>query len=97
MPSLLSDRLRQALRDFKHAAANRAKLELETESGFRERSQALENEYHTQLQQIETSNQEAMAEAEHEVQSARIRTQAQTDLSREAQVVRKLNSVCHPQ
>jgi hypothetical protein len=35
--------------------------------------------------------------ADRDNKLTRIRTQAQTDLSREAQVVRKLNSVCHPQ
>jgi hypothetical protein len=35
--------------------------------------------------------------AEQSTRLTRIRTQAQTDLSREAQVVRKLNAVCHPQ
>lgn len=35
--------------------------------------------------------------ADRDTRLTRIRTQAQTDLSREAQVVRKLNSVCHPQ
>jgi hypothetical protein len=35
--------------------------------------------------------------ADRDNRLTRIRTQAQTDLSREAQVVRKLNSVCHPQ
>jgi hypothetical protein len=34
---------------------------------------------------------------DRDTQLTRIRTQAQTDLSREAQVVRKLNTVCHPQ
>jgi len=35
--------------------------------------------------------------ADQSARLTRIRTQAQTDLSREAQVVRKLNAVCHPQ
>jgi hypothetical protein len=35
--------------------------------------------------------------ADQSARLARIRTQAQAEISREAQVVRKLNSVCHPQ
>ena len=58
MPPLLSDRLRQALRDFKQVAAARARLELETESSFRERSQLIEREYQDDLERIDHAYQE---------------------------------------
>ena len=77
MSQLLSERLRQALREFKHAAAVRAKLEMETEAGFRERSQALESEHNDHLRRIERAFREGTAEAEHEIQEARTRVQAQ--------------------
>ena len=71
MPLLLADRLRQSLSDFKQVAAARARLEMEVESGFRERAQTLEREHKDKLRHIETTYQEEMAAAEQAVTGAR--------------------------
>src|SRR5437868_8320450 len=71
MSPTLSERLRQALRDFKQVAAARARLELETETAFRERSQVIEREYQDDSQRIDSANKEAFAAAEGEYNEAR--------------------------
>src|SRR5437868_14657648 len=73
----LCERLRQALRDFKQVAAARARLELETETGFRERLQVLEREAQDQAQRLDQAYQEGLAEAELEINTARIGILAQ--------------------
>jgi energy-coupling factor transporter ATP-binding protein EcfA2 len=71
MPPLLSERLRQALRDFKQVCAARARLELETETSFRERSQVIERECQERLEHIDGVYREGLTGAEREFDEAR--------------------------
>lgn len=91
MPSPLCERLRQALRDFKQAAAARARLELETETSFRERTQALEKEHQDQVKRIDKAFQEGMAAAHAEVGAARtsLKTHFDADEARAHQELEK--------
>jgi hypothetical protein len=60
-----------ALRDFKQVAAARARLELETENSFRERTQAIELEYQDEIQRIESAYQDGMTAAQQAHDEAR--------------------------
>src|SRR5207248_9123873 len=66
-----SERLRLAFRNFKEVAAMRARLELETETRFRERTLALETEHQQELTGVDQAYQEGLAAAEQEANEAR--------------------------
>jgi hypothetical protein len=79
MPVPLSEQLRQALRDFKQVAAARARLEMETETGFRERSQAIEQEHQADIEGVEQTYQDELAAAQREFDETRTHIQALFD------------------
>src|SRR5262249_11941886 len=67
----LSERLRAAFQAFKEVAAARARLEVETEARFHERTAALEAEHREQLAHITNTYQDGLAAAEEEANEAR--------------------------
>ncbi len=60
----LCERLRRAFHDFKKVAAARARLELDTENSFRERTRQLEAEASEHSTRLEATYQEALTAAE---------------------------------
>ncbi|MCI0640979.1 MAG: hypothetical protein L0Y72_07630 [Gemmataceae bacterium] len=73
MAAPLSERQRQALRDFKQAAAARARQEIETETSYKERTHALERDFQERTSDIERSYRDGIADLQTTTDQTRAR------------------------